>query len=167
MTYSYALTEDERACAEAVAKRRRSLNGGQSNFVTETMSSDDRDQQDFRAVSAEIAVSRLLNLCWTGCGKGALVAVDVGHLVEVRSINSPTHGLQVSERDEPRSNNPITLCLVTPTHVQFMGWEFISEVFKQGRKMRENKPFWVLPQSKLRHFDELKAYVLEWLWSKN
>jgi hypothetical protein len=150
----YRPSDDEAACAWVVAHRRRAKNGGQSNLPEETATNEERTLNDYQACLAEIAVSRLLNLCWTGCGKQEH---DVGGIFEVRSISDPAYGLQVNERDG--DDDPVILVHVNnqSRECTLVGWHFVSAVRQFGKKMRDEKPWWLLPQSKLHRMGHLPS----------
>ena len=170
---TYALTEDEHATAKLVAKRRNTMNGGQSNIPGgETSSVTQREDTHYRAIVAEIAVSRIFNLAWTGCGKGSYGAFDVGNMLEVRSIDNPSKNLMVRPADAAKRGSPIVLALVQPPdaiRVSLLGWQFVGDAIDSGTPMdqKTTRPYWIVQRHKLRHLDELRAYVLEWIWSNN
>lgn len=150
---SYIPNEDEAHAAMAVAKRRNELNRGQSNLPGgETASKEDRQIQHYIACLAEIAVARLSNLYWTGCGKGADGLRDVGGIYEVRSITDRSHGLLVRQRDL-EGNPPFVLVFVHAVNrrCEILGWYPAQDVRRDGREIDSNttKPFWVLSQDRL------------------
>jgi len=160
--HSYRPNDDEASVAALVARRRNSLNRGGSNFEGgETASHDETYLQHYRACLAEIAVSRLTNLCWTGCGKGSLKVPDVGGVIEVRSIANPKHGLCVQEGDVDES--PVVQTLVTNDRLcTVVGWEFFANAKELGKgfNLQTAHPYW-LYWGDLRPFEDLKELRLE------
>jgi hypothetical protein len=143
--YTYRPNDDEAAVAALVARRRDTLNRGGSNFEGgETASREEIYLQHYRACLAEIAVSRLTNRCWTGCGKGSLKVPDVGGEIEVRSIANPKHGLCVQVRD--RDESPVVQVLVTTDRIcNVMGWETFANAKKLGKgyNLHTAHPYWL------------------------
>ncbi len=154
---SYRPNDDEAACAAAVAKRRNKLNSGQSNLPGgETATEKEMFLQHYTACLAEIAVSRVTNLCWTGCGVGATGLKDVGDMWQVRSISDPSRGLLVRPKDD--DNDPIVLVYVDrgTRECHLLGWEFVGWVKHYGRAVDQetDRPCWIMPPDELRqHFN--------------
>ena len=158
------LSADEIECANAVAIVRRDTAGGgtKNNYIETTL--EQRLENDKRACRAEIAVARMLNLYWTGCGKNKDCKADVGDCVEVRQVSDSHRGLRLGMTDLARPGTPFALAQVEDDYVTFVGWEFVED----GIKSRPDLGGYVIvPRKQLRHLDELKAYVLEYLWSTN
>lgn len=165
MTTAYTCTDDERAVAQCIAERRNRMNGGGTNLPGgETATQTERQRQHYRACLSEIAVSRLLNLAWTGCGKGSTGLADVGNFIEVRSIDHDrsTPGLIVRPKD---TEAPFVLCTVnTKTGaVIALGWRWTSEVRQHGRLLDGDtpKPCWLLKRDRLASLDTLLAIMAE------
>jgi hypothetical protein len=146
----YRPTDDEAAIANVIAKRRNGLNGGGTNIPGgETADKAERHRQHYCAALAEIAISRLTNLCWTGCGKGADGLRDVGGLLEVRSIIDAHKGLLARPKD---GDGPCALVLVNDhRECRLLGWATFAEVRENGRAIDEGstKPCWVLQRGAL------------------
>ena len=134
--YNYRPTDDEAAIAETVAKRRNTLNRNQTNIPGgETANKEERYKQHYYAVLAEIAVARIFNKSWTGCGKGSDGLPDVGGKIEVRSIDSRSKNLLVRKKDADR---PMALVLVSENrNCEVLGWEYASIVREKGRILGE------------------------------
>jgi hypothetical protein len=150
----YVPNNDEAAVAMCVADIRNRNNGGQTNLVKENQTSDQNRMTNYRGVLAEIAVSRMLNLCWTGCGKGATGLKDVGNLFEVRSIAEIALGLLCRSRD--LDSDPFVLVHVDQDRsCQALGWEFAEHVKAQGRVLDAgtDKVCWILRNDQLRPMD--------------
>ena len=156
----YTLTEPEVACAKAVAGIR--MRSGGATFSEK----HHLENVEVQAAAAEITVSQLLNVSWSGC---VPYATDVGKFAEVRSISDPDRALLVRARDFPDAfGKPVILVYVNGRNCEIKGWEFAEDVKANGRPMGEgDRLCWLLPQKKLRHYDELVAYKLEWIWSTN
>lgn len=158
MITPYRPTDDEKAVAMLVAKRRNTLNGGGSNLpLGETQTDQQRLEQHYVAALAEIAVSRSLNLAWTGLDKGSRGMPDVGDALEVRSITDPKRGLLVRDRDE---NRPFVLVHVDKTNggaCTLLGWDFADSVRTYGAKLDADtdRPCWVAPAELLRPMYQL------------
>lgn len=164
--YRYRPNDDEACVAAAVAKRRNSLNGGGSNIPGgETATHEERFLQHYRAALAEIAVSRMTNLCWTGCGKGAEGLRDVGDALEVRSVASAGRGLLVrppKNGDPEDTLAPHVLVLVTEDRWCVpLGWETYGGVKAKGRSLGadSDRPCWILEAGSLRPFAALVSIV--------
>lgn len=146
----YRPNDDEAACAWTVAQRRNELNNGGSNLPHEKMDADAMLRQHYTACLAEIAVARLLNLCWTGCGKGSEGLRDVGNTWEVRSVSKRGRGLLVRQKDDEQA--PFILVYVDPVtrECELLGWEFCHQVRARGRFLDErDHGCWVLPPEEL------------------
>lgn len=148
----YRPNDDEASIAMVVAKRRNKLNGGGTNIPGgEVATTDERLLQHYRACLSEISVSRITNLCWTGCGKGAHGLRDVGNVLEVRSIPTPNKGLLARGKDNDLY--PCALVLVQDDRwCEVMGWEFFGNVKRNGRIIdgESESPCWILPAGELR-----------------
>lgn len=156
----YRPNDDEAAAALVVAKRRNTLNGGGTNLPTgETADEAKRLNQHYTACLAEIAVSRLLNLAWTGCGKGAAGLRDVGGTVEVRSIIETRRGLLLRPKDDPEPPYVLVYVDQATRNCHALGWAYGSDVRARGRLLdgETSKPCWILGQDGLSEFDHLKA----------
>ena len=156
--WAYHLTNDEAACARVVARRRRGLNGGQTNLAAGEHQSDlDRLKNDYHACIAEIGASRILNLAWTGCGKGAYGVPDVGGKYEVRSITSLNKGLLINDSDKNKSRIYILTYVYAPHCAKLLGWETGTSIVLNGihRNSHTPKPYWTLPIENLKSMDTL------------
>lgn len=142
----YRLTADERACARTVAQIRNTLNHGQPSAADPLMDSETRLAQHYRACVAEIAVCRLTNFSWSGCGPGADGRRDVGDSLEVRSVTSRHKGLLVRQKDF--DDTPYVLVLVDHdgTEGEILGWAMKEEVMARGTgRDLDSHPYWTLP----------------------
>jgi hypothetical protein len=151
----YQPNDDEAHVAWTVAQRRNRLNHGQTNLPGgESADETERARQHYAACLAEIAVSRLTNLCWTGCGKGACGLRDVGNQWEVRSITDRSRGLLVRSKDD--LDAAFALVYVNPETrtCDVLGWAFGHEVVDRGRLLDGDslKPCWIIPASDLNPF---------------
>ena len=159
--YSYVPNDDEAKVARLVAKIRNTLNRNQTNLPKgETATKQEREDQQYHAILAEIAVSRVFNLCWTGCGKGSEGMRDVGYLLEVRSIQQSHLGLLVRDKDE--DDSPIVLVLVDENRkCTLLGWEMVGNVKKHGRVLDgdTSKPAYIMRQEQLYPIKTLKTIV--------
>ena len=174
---SYALTYDEQLCAEAVARSRGIHVAGTSKvrqregdnnvfFLGKKQGLPKKSEQtsqlqyrsDYSACVAEIVVSRLLNLAWTGCGKTE--ACDVGNYIEVRSVRNMNHGLVVRPRDSEYA--PFVLVDVVGMGGTIRGWAWKSEVVKNGYAMAQgtDNPYWIL-RDRLHGATELLTIVAD------
>ena len=157
MNPTVQLTRDESEAAMSVAKRRNSLNGGQTNIPGgEMANAEARLKQHFVACLAEIAAAKNLNRYWSGCGKGSTGLKDVGGFLEVRSITEMGRGLLVRPKDDPQ--DPYGLIFVTPElSCHLLGWAYGYEVIAHGRALDQNtqRPCWILSSEQLRPWDEL------------
>lgn len=157
----YRPNNDEAAVALLIAKRRNALNRGGSNLPDgETATPEERLIQDYCAVLAEIAVSRMLNLCWTGCGRGSDGLLDVGDCVEVRSITQPHKCISARAKDPDAV--PVVLVLVDKAtrECKALGWNYYHEVKSQGRRIDRDE-YWVLPKSALHPMAKLKPLLTQ------
>lgn len=160
----YLPNDDEVSVARMIAQRRNTLNGGGSNIPGgERATQQEREEQHFRGALAEIAVSRLSNRCWTGCGIGANGGKDVGYMLEVRSIDKLGNGLLV--RDKDKDTDPCALVFVaTDRSCEIVGWAFYGEVKRRGRLIDgdTNKRCWVMPVDMLRPWLDW-VEILRWM----
>jgi|TARA_R110002020_G_scaffold123083_2_gene279190 hypothetical protein len=155
---SYALTVDEVLCAEVVSKSRRTNFAGtdavrptgirhpkRSNLpqgeTVETIAL--QPAVDYAGCVGEIAVARLMNLAWTGCGKTSGNTRDVGNYIEVRSVRNIKLGLLVRPKD-PEA--PFVLVFVRGNTGKILGWAWKSEVVAKGRMLDGDteRPCWIL-----------------------
>ena len=58
-------------------------------------SPEENELRNIRSCAAEVAMSRILNLCWTGCGTRE---PDVGGFLEVKSVVHPKHRIMAKHR---------------------------------------------------------------------
>jgi hypothetical protein len=155
----YTPTYDEKVCAYFVAEIRNSKNGGGSNLpYGETMTHRERFEQHYVACLSEIAVSRLTNLCWTGCGKGATGLKDVGDRWEVRSITDMHKGLLVKWKDIDSDSQVLVFVDTKTAMCTVLGWASVLRVKEEGKPFASetDKPFWVLPIGMLDDWRKIK-----------
>lgn len=110
--------------------------------------------------AGEMAVAKAFNLYWdTSLNHHT---VDVGGLVEVRSVNQPGRRLLIHEKD--RSDLPYVLVYSDPRSTIFTlkGW-IVGEEGKKEEYVRDltgkNRPCYVVPDEKLRPMTELSAWL--------
>ena len=152
MVATYRPNDYEAACAFAVARLRGRFNSGQENLLQGRTPVEEQLRIDYVAALAEIAACRLLNMCWTGCGRseGGGPSYDVGGVLQVRSITNPSYGLITRMKDNP--DDVTALVLVEETRMcTLLGAARNAEVrmLGLGRDLESSKPYWTLPQSKL------------------
>ena len=151
----YIPTKDEIEVARLIAERRNSLNFGGSNIPGgEYLNQQERLLQHFQGALAEIAVSRIYNLCWSGCGKGSNGCLDVGNCLQVRSVADSKRGLLCRQKDV--SEHPCVLVQVLESNQCILvGWEHLSRVKTEGWVLDRysHKPAWVLPRDHLRSLE--------------
>jgi hypothetical protein len=148
----YRPNDDEAAAAFLVAKRRNTLNNGASNLPNgEQVDAATREWQHYAACLAEIAVARVLNRCWSGCGKGTLERHDVGNCYEVRSITDRSRGLLVRAKDDGNTIFILVFVDVETRNCEILGWEIGQRIRQKGRMLDPTspKPCWVLPAADL------------------
>lgn len=152
MNYVYRPTDDEAHAAYTVARRRNRLNGGQTNLPGgETADEALRLRQHYAACLSEIAVSRLMNRAWTGCGRGADGLRDVAGWWEVRSFTERSRGLLIRPKDDPESIFALVFVNEETRTCKVLGWEYGRGVIERGRSLGADtpKPCWILPASAL------------------
>jgi len=156
---AYRPNDYEAACAAAVARMRGKLNSGQENLIRERTPASEQYVIDYVAALAEIAVSRIMNLAWTGCGRSddGSASYDVGGFIQVRSITNPSYGLITREKDDPEDQTVLVYVDTGTRCCSVLGWESNQAVRDQGiaRDTLTAKPYWTLPQSRLRPMSEL------------
>lgn len=159
---SYRPSDDEAAAALVVAKRRNTLNSGQSNLPGgETASEDERLRQHYVACLSEIAVSRLLNRAWTGCGRGADGLRDVGDQFEVRSITDQKRGLLLRSKDDTPPPYVLVYVDVRTRECHALGWSYGHEARSNGRALDADtdRPCWILSVGNLRDWNTIRALL--------
>jgi len=154
MSWVYKLAPYEMQIAAAMSKIRRSDSSGDSK-IDLPLTDKQKDRNDIIAVRSEIAVSRMLNLCWTGMGKQQ---PDVGGWVEVRSIENPKKNLIIRAKD--RDDSPCVLVLVVDDVCTALCWAFARTGRRIGRKQGENQfPYHLLLRRDCNQMDELPDIV--------
>lgn len=117
------------------------------------------DEMDLFACRAEMAVAKGLNLYWSG-GVGEF-DVDVGGLVEVRSIARPGLSLIVHPKDKWWC--PFVLVDASnPPHMKLVGWVFGSDAQDErfwSDPSNKNRPAYFVPQSELNPISELQSML--------
>jgi hypothetical protein len=149
--WKITLFPDEIAAAVAVASRRRL--GCQRNRTKPThFEPRDRWGVEVESACAEVALSRLLNLAWTGAS--GVARPDVGGMIEVRHSSHDDAHLLIWEGDDPR----VPQVLVTGHDGDYSarGWQFPVSAWRP--EWRRHKSWWV-PQAELRSMDELLRMV--------
>lgn len=158
----YRPNDDEAAVAATVARRRNGLNRGGTNLPGgETATESERFLQHYMAALAEIAVSRVFNMCWTGCGKGSTGLLDVGGMIEVRSISNMRHGLLARGKDANDSFCVLVHVSEETRECTLIGWERFGTVKEKGRLIDgdSESPCWVLGQLQLQDVKDLRRIV--------
>lgn len=156
--WSYRPNDDE-ACAAAAVARRRNGTAHRPHRIPDApdKTADDIARLHYQGALAEIAVARMLNRYWTGCGKGAHGVLDVGGSVDVRSIAVPHRGLVA--RDTDPDDVPCVLVHVDrDTRVcTALGWAFYRDVKRNGEPHGEDpaRRCWILSGRSLYPMDTL------------
>ena len=116
--------------------------------------SHDRGSIDILSSMAEMATAKALNLYWSGVEK--INSPDVGGCFEVRSTAKKDGSLIVSVKDPDDQIIILTIC--DPPVFTLIGWTVAGKaklrddlIFK-----REDRHFWMVPQSELEDLDALK-----------
>ena len=111
-----------------------------------------REQQNIVACIGEIAVARMLNVCWTAM---AWKEPDVAGYIEVRSVIEDWHNLIVRFYD--KDNSPMVLVYVKDNICTVKGWDFVSNVKEKGIHTSERGvPYWRTQKGhQFRSMDEL------------
>lgn len=135
------------------------LNGGQENLIRDRTPPDEQYLIDYVACLAEIAVSRLLNRAWTGCGRAedGSASYDVGSFLQVRSITDRSYGLITREKDNPHDITALVHVDRATRVCTLLGGARNSDVraYGVGRDLDTEKPYWTLPQSSLCQLEDL------------
>lgn len=154
MSWVYRLDPYEMQVAICVGNIRRSDSSGHSKSDL-TLTNEQKDRNDIIAVRSEIAVSRMLNLCWTGMGK---CQPDVGGWVEVRSIETPEKNLIIRATD--KDDSPCVLVLVVDDVCTALCWAFARTAKRVGWKKGKNQfPYHLLLRGDCNQMDELPDIV--------
>lgn len=109
---------------------------------------------------SEMAVAKYLNLYWSG-GIGIIGGIDVGEMVEVRSITQPTYRLFLHEKDRA-----LPFVLVYPKAVheyRLIGWirghDGKRDAFRDPKPRKAGERQWAVPQSALLDMEDLRRWV--------
>lgn len=116
---------------------------------------EDRAATDFLSSMAEMAVSKGLNLYWSGVG--GVGVTDVGNQYEVRSTPLPHGKLVISEGD--KDGQEIVLVTCNPPEFNIVGCIYAREGKKNAYRFTNARGWcWMVPQEKLRRFkaDQIK-----------
>lgn len=138
--WHYKLGPNERRVAIGVARMRSTESDG-TDRIPDKCTREQRSENDVYACMAEIAVAKMMNLCWTGIERRA---VDVGGILEVRMVRKKDYGLLA--RAEDTEDAPAVLVFVDDDEVcHAMGWEFFGRVREHGtlRDGETKYPYWV------------------------
>ena len=154
MRWTYTLDPYEMRVATGVGKIRRSDNDGTTQLDS-PLTDDQREVSDILAVRSEIAVSRMLNLCWTGMGRKQ---PDVGGFIEVRVIDSPKKNLVIRVAD--KDDSPCVLVLVEERVCTALCWAYPSRARDIGKRMGSNKfPYFLIFREDCNQMDELQSII--------
>lgn len=161
---AYRPNDDEARLAWLLAEIRNSKNASQTNLPGgETATPAERKLQHYAAALAEKSVARLTNLDWSGVGKGARGLIDVGNLLEVRSITDRNKNLLIRRKDVTKDTFPFVLVHVsTQSRVcTLLGWAFVTDILERGWILDRNSqnPAYILNQSNLRTYEALIEFV--------
>jgi hypothetical protein len=160
----YRPNDDEARVAGLMARIRRDFSSKEkSNLAAGETDFEWRFFNNYVGALAEIAVSRMLNMCWTGCGMGGGKRLrDVGDCVEVRSITERRKGLLANKCDTEAW--PCVLVFVDDETrwCEALGWETFAAVRAHGigRNLETHQPYYVLPQHRLRPFHDLLPHLI-------
>jgi hypothetical protein len=156
--FTVRLTFSEIALAHQVAGQRMILalkNKQSSRFGAVDGLSNDRLRMDLVGCLGEQAVAKACNRYWSPAA-GEIGVIDVGELLEVRSISNPDHSLILHTSDS--DDLPYVLADVSGVPVvHIRGWI----AGKDGKHEKfwcdpsTGRPAYFVPQSQLRQFDEL------------
>ena len=159
--WTYKLTDHEMQVAEYVG-RLRCFTAKDDDSTDDTgihKSYEAREMQNIVACRGEIAVSRLLNVCWSAM---AWKEPDVANYIEVRSVIEEWHNLVVRFYD--KDNSPMVLVYVKENVCIVKGWDFVSNVKENGTYTNEKGvPYWRTKKGhKFRDMNELLIRHLNW-----
>jgi hypothetical protein len=116
-------------------------------------------ETDVVGAQSEYAVSKFLNLSWSGARMDK--PLDVGNLIEVKYVEEAHHRLPLSLSTAGIADVPYVCVHAKDDRFAMLGWAFPVEVqrkeFEDRSKGREM--CWLVNQSALRDMDELKAWV--------
>jgi hypothetical protein len=165
----YHPNEYERLLGWELAKiRNSSQDWSKGNIPNEPMSEQGCVENHFQGILAEIAVSRVLNLCWTGLadGRGG-GALDVGGMIEARSVRERMKGLLARPKDEPKRAAPVVNVYVAHAmdpklcYCELLGWHFFGFVLDHGKPeaVGSGRPYWRLPTAETQPM----ATLVDWL----
>lgn len=146
------LTPDEvrHACHHAADRYANAIARGAKPKVNVDQP-EDRAATDFLSSMAELAVSKGLNLYWSGVGGVGMQ--DVGNRYEVRSTILRTGKLVISERD--KDDQEIILVISDPPEFNIVGYINAVEGKKEAYRFTNARGWcWMVPQEKLRRFKE-------------
>lgn len=115
---------------------------------------------EVNAVRAEMAVAKAYNMYWMG-GVGNVGSVDVGGIIEVRSVSQANHNLILHPDDKDKF--PYVLVdLSDCPNVNLIGWIWGSDG-KQDKYWKDpsgkNRPAFFVPQADLNPMYDLTEYV--------
>lgn len=145
------LTPDEIkvACHHAADRYVNALARGAKSKVNVNQP-EGRAATDFLSSMAEMAVSKGLNLYWSGvAGVGAK---DVGNQYEIRST-ALTHGKLIVSEDD-KDDQEIVLVICNPPEFKIVGCIYAREGKKDAYRFINPRRgwCWMVPQEKLRRF---------------
>lgn len=115
---------------------------------------------DLVGCAGELAVAKALNLYWDVSSSHK--TVDVGGMVEVRTVTSPNRRLILHETDKP--NLPYVLVYSKPRTTEFLlkGWLLGQDGIKEeywSDPQNTNRHAYFVPDSALRPVSELVEWV--------
>lgn len=154
------LTKSEMFIAFSLAGMRNGQNKNNNAKPRYGASENESEAIDIYSCRGEMAVAKYLNLFWSG-SLGDYKAVDVGGLVEVRTVNKKGRRLIVHPEDRDWAPYVLVDASDAP-NMLLIGWMYGADA--------KNKDYWsdptgmgrhafFVPQDDLRYMDELKSLV--------
>jgi hypothetical protein len=108
---------------------------------------------DVEGACAELACCKVLGWYWQALSGGEKAPGDIGKGVQVRSTRHETGGLIIRESDRDNDGYLLVTCRA-PNYV-IRGWMRGGDCKKDEYRQtndRDPKPFWLVPQNRLREF---------------
>ena len=114
---------------------------------------------DFQGAMAEYAVSRELNLYWSGLGGPR--QPDVGFCIEVKSVVGYDRRLLITDKTPKAADIAVLVRIISAQSVLIDGWAYIQECKNPAyvETYREGGGGYFVPNEKLRPISELKEIV--------
>lgn len=163
--WTYKLTDHEMDVASHIGRLRclTAKDGDDTDDTGIHKSYKARVEQNITACIAEIAVSRMLNSCWTAL---AWKQPDVAGYIEVRSIVDEKHNLVVRALD--KDSSPMVLVLVNDNICTARGWDKVAKIKEMGiYDDSKGLPYWRTKSGHAyRSMNELLSLHLNWQVNK-